>query len=80
MEYALATAAEMPELITDALEIPSPMNPSGIKGVGELPTVAAPAAVANAEMEALSNTGVRHVDTPLMREKVRRALQEEFKS
>jgi len=76
MDYALPTAAGMPELITDTLETPSPMNPLGIKGVGELPTVAAPAAVANAVMDALSHTGVRHIDTPLTREKVWRALQE----
>ncbi|MCH8225278.1 MAG: xanthine dehydrogenase family protein molybdopterin-binding subunit [Chloroflexi bacterium] len=76
MDYALPTAAGMPELITDTMETPSPMNPLGIKGVGELPTVAAPAAVANAVMDALSHTGVRHIDTPLTREKVWRALQE----
>ena len=76
MDYALPTAAGMPEMITDTIETPSPMNPLGIKGVGELPTVAAPAAVANAVMDALSHTGVRHIDTPLTREKVWRALQE----
>jgi hypothetical protein len=29
-----------------------------------LPTVAAPAAVANAVLDALSSFGVRHIDTP----------------
>ncbi len=38
MDYALPTASGMPQLITDTRETPSPMNPLGIKGVGELPT------------------------------------------
>ena len=54
LDYAVSAAGGLPELITDTLETPSPMNPLGIKGVGELPTVAAPAAVANAVLHALS--------------------------
>ena len=44
--------------------------------IGELPTLAAPPAVVNAVMDALSQTGVRHIDTPLSSEKVWRALNE----
>ena len=74
LDYAVPVAAGLPELITDTIETPSPMNPLGIKGVGELPTVAAPAAVANAVLDALSGFGVRHLDTPLTPEKVWRAM------
>jgi carbon-monoxide dehydrogenase large subunit len=74
LDYALPGAAGLPEMITDAIETPSPMNPLGIKGVGELPTVAAPAAVANAVLDALSVFGVRHIDTPLTAEKIWRAM------
>jgi len=74
LDYALPVAAGLPELITDTIETPSPMNPLGIKGVGELPTVAAPAAVANAVLDALSGFGVRHIDTPLTPEKLWRAM------
>jgi carbon-monoxide dehydrogenase large subunit len=49
------------------------MNPLGIKGVGELPTVAAPAAVANAVLDVLSDFGVRHIDMPVTAEKSWRA-------
>ncbi|MCI0866996.1 MAG: xanthine dehydrogenase family protein molybdopterin-binding subunit [Chloroflexi bacterium] len=77
LDYALPQAKYLPELTTDTMETPSPMNPLGIKGVGELPTVAAPAAVANAVMDALSGYGVRHIDTPLTPEKVWRAMQGE---
>jgi len=74
LDYALPRAAGLPELCTDTLETPSPMNPLGIKGVGELPTVAAPAAVANAVLDALAGCGVRHIDTPLTPEKIWRAI------
>jgi carbon-monoxide dehydrogenase large subunit len=75
LDYAVPGAVGLPELITDTIETPSPMNPLGIKGVGELPTVAAPAAVANAVLDALSKFGVHHIDTPLTPEKIWRAMQ-----
>jgi aerobic carbon-monoxide dehydrogenase large subunit len=74
LDYALPVAAGLPEMVTDTIETPSPMNPLGIKGVGELPTVAAPAAVANAVLDALSSFGVRHIDTPLTSEKIWHAI------
>jgi aerobic carbon-monoxide dehydrogenase large subunit len=74
LDYALPVAAGLPGMITATIETPSPMNPLGIKGVGELPTVAAPAAVANAVLDALSGFGVRHIDTPLTSEKIWRAM------
>ena len=77
MDYAMPIAGRIPELITETVETPSPMNPLGIKGVGELPTVAAPVAVANAIMDALSPLGIRHIDTPLTAEKVWRAIHGE---
>ena len=55
------------------METPSPTNPLGVKGIGELPTVATPVAVANAVMDALSSVGVHHIDTPLARLCRRRA-------
>ena len=75
MDYAMPSAQGLPDLHLDTYEAPSPMNPLGIKGVGELPTVAAPAAVANAVMDALSGFGVRHIDTPLTPEKVWNVIQ-----
>ena len=74
MDYAVPFAEETPSFVIDTVETPSPMNPLGITGVGELPTVAAPPAVANAVMDALSHVGVRHIETPLTPEKVWRAL------
>ncbi len=47
----------------------------GVKGIGELPTLAAPVAVANAVMEAFSHRDVRHIDTPSTPEKIWQALR-----
>ena len=74
MDYAVPMASNTPVFETDTVETPSPLTPTGAKGVGELPTVAAPAAVANAVMDALSKVGVRHIDTPLTPEKIWRAI------
>ena len=74
MDYALPRADNMPDFTLDTLETLSPITALGVKGIGELPTLAAPAAVANAVMDALSHTGVRHIDTPLTSEKVWRAM------
>ncbi len=75
MDYALPTAEDIPDLELDTMETPSPLTPYGVKGIGELPTVAAPVVIANAVMDALSGTGVRHIDTPLTPEKLWLAMQ-----
>ena len=77
MDYALPRADNMPDFTLDTWETPSPITALGVKGIGELPTLAAPAGVANAVMNALSKTGVRHIDTPLSPEKVWRALNQD---
>jgi carbon-monoxide dehydrogenase large subunit len=76
-DYALPRAADMPGL--DQLTLghtvtPSPLNPLGVKGVGEAGTVGVPAAIANAVMDALSPVGVSHLDMPFTPEKVWRAI------
>ena len=75
LDYALPRASTTPAFTLDALETLSPLNPLGVKGIGELPTLAAPVAIANAVMDALSHGGVRHIDTPLTPEKIWQALQ-----
>jgi aerobic carbon-monoxide dehydrogenase large subunit len=74
LDYAVPKAMALPDLILETMETPSPTNPMGVKGIGELPTVAAPVAIANAILDALSHIGVRHIDTPLTTEKIWRAL------
>jgi aerobic carbon-monoxide dehydrogenase large subunit len=71
--YSLLTAAEMPELVTEFVETPSPLNPLGAKGIGEGGAIGTPPAVANAVADALG--GVR-VDPPFSEDKLWRALRE----
>ncbi|HEY2872386.1 MAG TPA: xanthine dehydrogenase family protein molybdopterin-binding subunit, partial [Reyranella sp.] len=75
MDYALPRADDLPSFEVETIATPSPNNFMGLKGVGELPTNGAPAAVANAVMDALRPLGVRHLDMPLTPEKVWQALQ-----
>ncbi len=77
MDYALPRAAAVPELIMDTVTTHSPTNPLGAKGIGSVATVPAPAAIANAVLDALSRHGVRHLDMPLTPEKIWRALHEQ---
>ena len=58
VDYALATAAELPSFETDRTETPSPVNSLGVKGVGEAGTIAASPAVTNAVIDALRPLGV----------------------
>lgn len=76
LDYSIPVADDIPAMSLDFRETPSPTNPLGVKGIGELPTVAAPVAIANAVLDALSGIGVRHIDIPLMAEKIWRALQQ----
>jgi carbon-monoxide dehydrogenase large subunit len=75
MDYALPRADDLPAMAIETIVTPSPNNFMGLKGVGELPTNGAPAAVANAVLEALAPFGVRHLDMPITAEKVWQALK-----
>ena len=75
LDYVMPRAATMLPLRAEAMETPSPTNALGLKGVGELPTVACPAAVVNAVLDALRDTATRHLDAPVTQEKIWRAMQ-----
>jgi carbon-monoxide dehydrogenase large subunit len=75
MDYALPRAEDVPSLDVETISTTSPNNFMGLKGVGELPTNGAPAALANAVLDALRPLGVRHIDMPLTPHKVWKALQ-----
>ena len=76
LDYAMPRARDMLPLLADTMQTLSPTNALGLKGIGELPTVACPVAIVNAVLDALADTGVRHLDAPLTREKVWRAMQQ----
>jgi carbon-monoxide dehydrogenase large subunit len=72
-DYTVPKAEHVPEMETDSTCTPSPVNPLGVKGVGEAGTIAAPQAVVNAVCDALEPHGVEHIDMPLKAERVWRA-------
>ncbi len=76
MDYLLPTAVETPKWETDKTCTPSPHHPLGAKGVGESATVGAPAAIANAVVDALWHLGVRHIDIPITPPKLWKILKE----
>lgn len=73
-DYAIPKAAHVPWFETSRTETPSPVNPLGIKGVGEAGTIGATPAIVNAVVDALAPLGVRHIDMPLKPEKIWRLL------
>jgi carbon-monoxide dehydrogenase large subunit len=75
-DYLVPTSMETPVWETANTVTPSPHHPIGAKGVGESPNVGSPAAFVNAVIDALSPLGVRHIDMPITRDKVWRAIRE----
>jgi carbon-monoxide dehydrogenase large subunit len=69
-DYAIPRASNMPRMETGRTVTPSPVNPMGVKGVGEAGTIGATPALVNAVVDALAPFGVRHADLPLKRERV----------
>jgi carbon-monoxide dehydrogenase large subunit len=64
-EYMLPTAPVLPRFETRYMETPSPLNPLGAKGAGEVGTIPAAAAVINAIEDALVSFGVRLMQSPV---------------
>lgn len=76
MDYTLPIATQLPTFTTATVETPSPTNPLGAKGVGEAGCIAAPPAIVNAVLDALSPLGITAIDMPLKSEKVWTLIQE----
>jgi carbon-monoxide dehydrogenase large subunit len=75
LDYAVPRASWLPSFELDETVTPSPVNPLGVKGVGEAGAIASTPAAVNAVIDALSPLGVRHVDMPLTPSAVWRAMQ-----
>jgi aerobic carbon-monoxide dehydrogenase large subunit len=76
-DYSLLTAVEVPPIASAFVEIATPLNPLGAKGIGEGGAIGVPAAVGNAVADALATRGVAGFDPPFTEEKLWRALNEE---
>jgi carbon-monoxide dehydrogenase large subunit len=70
MDYAVPKAIMIPHMELDSTVTPSPVNPLGVKGVGEAGTIGATPAIVSAVVDALAPFGVRHVDMPLKPETI----------
>lgn len=77
MDYALPRASDMCWIETERTVTPTPVNPMGVKGVGEAGTIGATPALAGAVADALAPFGIRHVDMPFKREKIWRLMHKD---
>jgi carbon-monoxide dehydrogenase large subunit len=76
VNYLVPSAVELPNFELERTESPSPTNPMGVKGVGETGTIASPAAVMNAVVDALSPYGITDIEMPAKPERIWRAIAE----
>ena len=76
MDYAMPRAAMFPRIELDSTCTPTDVNPLGAKGIGELGTIGSAPCVVSAVLDALAPLGVRHLDMPLVPERVWRAIRD----
>jgi carbon-monoxide dehydrogenase large subunit len=69
-DYLIPTSTEVPTMTTLFKQTPSPLNPLGAKGAGEVSTIPTAAAVISAIEDALSPFGVRIAQTPVSPQKL----------
>jgi len=77
MDYAMPVATDVPSIELVHQEIPSPLNPLGVKGLGEGGAISPPVALANAVCDALSDFGIELNSTPIHPERLLRDLLRE---
>src|ERR671930_243334 len=80
MDYMVPTACEIPSMHLIHQHSPSPLNPLGVKGVGEGGAIAPPAAIANAVGDALVAFGVEFNATPVKPELIQQAIASAIRS
>ena len=64
MDYSMPRADAMPQMVVETHSTLCTHNGLGVKGCGEMGTIASPATVINAVVDALGHLGVSHVDMP----------------
>ena len=74
-DYLIPAASELPPIDTARLGIPTDRNDLGVRGIGENGAIAAPPAVQNAVIDALTHLGVTHIDIPLTPQRVWEAIR-----
>ncbi len=75
MDYQMPRAADLPDFRLALREVPTRVNPLGVKGVGEAGTVGGLAAAMNAVNDALAEVGIRNFDMPATSSRVWAAIK-----
>ena len=65
MDYLLPTASDVPNIVSDHVETPSPLNPLGVKGAGEAGAIPVGALFAQALDNAYRDIGLEVREIPL---------------
>ncbi len=71
LDYRIPTCLDLPMIDAVIVEVPNPGHPYGVRGVGETPIIAPPAAIANAVYRAI---GVRMKELPMSPGRVLQAM------
>ena len=79
-DYLLPASAELPNIEVIFRESPSPLNPLGVKGVGEGGTVPVAAAIISAIEDALRPFDVRIARTPIMPADIVALLKDRYRT
>ena len=74
LDYRVPVASDVPFISTEIVEVPSPVHPYGVRGIGEVPIIPPLAAISNAIYDAV---GIRMRDHPMSPPKVLKALNEQ---
>jgi carbon-monoxide dehydrogenase large subunit len=74
LDYALPTASSVAPWELGSAVTPSPLNPLGVKGIGEAGPIGVPPTLVNAVLDALAPHGVTEIHPPLHAEKLWRAI------
>jgi len=74
MDYAMPRATDIPIILTETASTACLHNPIGVKGCGECGTIASPAAVINAVLDALSPYGIAHIEMPATPQRIWEAI------
>jgi carbon-monoxide dehydrogenase large subunit len=74
LDYALPRADSVAPWELGSAVTPSPLNPLGVKGIGEAGPIGVPPTLVNAVLDALAPFGVTEIHPPLHAEKLWRAI------
>jgi len=74
MDYAMPRADDICDIEVESNDVPTKLNPLGVKGAGEAGTVGALPVVMSAALDALAPLGVKDVAMPLSAESLWRVI------